>query len=101
MDYLGHSILSLQSSDPATLAAIVALQAEVAVVEGDAKTQAGELTTLRERVTALDGAVKTLQEDAKKKTEAMWPSCRHKWPHWAVPYKPYRTPLASLTVDPL
>ena len=94
MDYLGHSILSLQSSDPATLAAIVALQAEVAVIEteigllqnesktqegqittvqgqisslqNDAKTQEGELTTVRARVTALEGAVGTIQDDEKK-----------------------------------
>ena len=94
MDYLGHSILSLQSSDPATLAAIVALQAEVAVIEGeitglqtestrqegqittvqgqisslqnDVKDQAGEITAVRTRVTALEGAVKTLQDDEKK-----------------------------------
>ena len=94
MDYLGHSILSLQSSDPATLAAIVALQAEVAVIEteigslqteaktqgaaittvqgqitslqNDAKTQEGELTTVRTRVTALEGAVGTIQDEEKK-----------------------------------
>ena len=94
MDYLGHSILSLQSSDPATLAAIVVLQQEVAVIDGeitflqneaktqgaaittvqgqitslqnDAKTQEGELTTVRARVTALEGAVGTIQDDEKK-----------------------------------
>jgi polyhydroxyalkanoate synthesis regulator phasin len=94
MNFLGESILSLQSSDPATLAAIVALQAEVAVIDGeitflqteaktqegkittvqgqisslqnDVKDQEGELTAVRTRVTALEGAVVTLQDDEKK-----------------------------------
>ena len=66
MDYLGHSILSLQSSDPATLAAIVALQAEVAVIEteigllqNEAKTQEGQITSVQGQITSLQNDVKT------------------------------------------
>ena len=35
MDFEGHSILELQSSDPAVLAAIVVLQAEVVTLEAE------------------------------------------------------------------
>ena len=94
MNFEGHSILELQSSDPAVLAAIVALQQEVAVINGeigllqteaktqegqittvqgqisslqnDVKDQEGEITALRTRITSLEGAVGTIQDDEKK-----------------------------------
>ena len=67
MDYLGHSILELKSSgtDPATLAAIVALQAEVVVLQDDSKFQEGQITTLQTQTLALRTDVGHLQDDYK------------------------------------
>jgi hypothetical protein len=58
MNFEGHSILELQSSDPSVLAAIVALQQEVAVINGEIKTQEGQITTIQ-------GQIVSIQNDAK------------------------------------
>ena len=81
MDYLGQSILSLSTSDPGTMAAIVALQEDVQAVEEEVKSagrainilqlQQGSLSrelfatqndvqAVTARVTALTGEISTL-----------------------------------------
>ena len=47
MDYLGQSILSLSTSDPGPMAAIVALQEEVQAVEEEVKTAGRAINILQ------------------------------------------------------
>ena len=63
MDYVGHSILELKSSDPGTLAAIVALQAEVVFLQNEAKTQQGEIKTAQDDIGRLQQNVVDLQRE--------------------------------------
>ena len=67
MDYLGQSILSLSTSDPGTMAAIVALQEELAAVEQEVKSAETAIGILQNdvqavtaRVTALTSEISTL-----------------------------------------
>ena len=80
MDYLGHSILELKSSgtDPATLAAIVTLQAEVAATErailsiqNEAKSQQGEIKTAQDDIGRLKQNVVDLQSTLQREIDSL------------------------------
>ena len=65
MDFEGHSILELQSSDPSVLAAIVVLQAEVEAAVTDINTLRQRVDDDEKTVTGLTLAVNTTKADVK------------------------------------
>ena len=65
MDYLGHSILSLSSSDPGTMAAIVALQEELAAVEQEVKSAETAIGILQTQYGSLNRELVATQNDVQ------------------------------------
>ena len=68
MDYLGQSILSLSTSDPGTMAAIVALQEELAAVEQEVKSAETAIGILQTQYGSLNRELVATQNDVQAVT---------------------------------